>query len=170
MTIWKYQKIIFKTFLRSTLFLFRPLFPKYQHFLALKAYISEMRAEIETVEVAWALLFDFALISMSFKFLFFPIWTFRFWPLPQKLHIGESSYVTLLVCDDQVKFKAHKLNLKIFSPPGLWKHFKWKKNSSQLCIKNFSFESRMDKRLSEKWGRLTNQRNWKCTWTRWSIR
>ena len=28
---------------------------------------------------------------------------------------GESSDVTL-VCDDQVKFKAHKLNLKIFSP------------------------------------------------------
>ena len=69
-TIWKYQKTIFKTFLRSTLFLFRPLFPKYQHFLALKAYISEMRAEIETVEVAWALLFDFALFSMSFKFFF----------------------------------------------------------------------------------------------------
>ena len=70
LTIWKYQKTIFKTFLRSTLFLFRPLFPKYQHFLALKAYISEMRAEIETVEVAWALLFDFALFSMSFKFFF----------------------------------------------------------------------------------------------------
>ena len=29
-----------------------------------------MRAEIETVEVAWALLFDFALFSMSFKFFF----------------------------------------------------------------------------------------------------
>ena len=28
---------------------------------------------------------------------------------------SESSDVTL-VCDDQVKFKAHKLNLKLFSP------------------------------------------------------
>ena len=83
MTIWKYQKTILKIFLLSALFLFRPLFPKYQHFLALKAYISEMRAEIETVEVAWALLFDYALFSMSFKF-FFAIWTFGFWPLPQK--------------------------------------------------------------------------------------
>ena len=70
MTIWKYQKTIFKTFLRSTLFLFRPLFPKYQHFLALKAHFSEMRAEIEKVAVAWALLFGFTLFSMSFKFFF----------------------------------------------------------------------------------------------------
>ena len=70
MTIWKYQKTLFKTFLRSTLFLFGPLFPKYQHFLALKAHFSEMRAEIEKVVVAWALLFGFTLFSMSFEIFF----------------------------------------------------------------------------------------------------
>ena len=85
LTIWKYQKTLFKTFLRSTLFLFGPLFPKYQHFLALKAHFSEMRAEIEKVVVAWALLFGFTLFSMSFE-IFFAIWTFGFWPLPQKSH------------------------------------------------------------------------------------
>ena len=41
-----------KTFLLSTIFLFGPLFPKYQHFVTLKAHISEMRAEIENVAVA----------------------------------------------------------------------------------------------------------------------
>ena len=77
--------------------------------------------------------------------------------LANLLDTGKSSDVTL-VCDDQVKFKAHKLNLKIFSPV-FESILNEKKNSSQLCIKNFSFESRMDKRLPEKWGRLTNQRN-----------
>ena len=38
--------------------------------MPLKAYISEMRVDIETVVVAWSLLFDFALFSMSFKFFF----------------------------------------------------------------------------------------------------
>ena len=70
LSIRKYQKTLFKTFLRSTLFLFGPLFPKYQHFLALKAHFSEMRAEIEKVVVAWALLFGFTLFSMSFEIFF----------------------------------------------------------------------------------------------------
>jgi len=45
-------KTLFKTFLRSTLFFFGPLFPKYQHLWALKAHISEMRTGIEKVAVA----------------------------------------------------------------------------------------------------------------------
>ena len=48
----KHPKPHSKTFLHSTIFLFGPLFPKYQHFVALKAHISEMRAEIENVAVA----------------------------------------------------------------------------------------------------------------------
>ena len=48
----KILKTLFKAFLRTTLYLFGPLFPKYQHFLAFKAHISEIRAEIEKVAVA----------------------------------------------------------------------------------------------------------------------
>ena len=70
LTTSKYSKTHSKTFLRSALFLFDPLFPKYQHFLALKAHFSEMRAEIEKVVVAWALLFGFTLFSMSFEIFF----------------------------------------------------------------------------------------------------
>ena len=49
LTTLKHPKTHSKTFLRSTIF-FGPLFPKYQHFVALNAHISEMRAEIENVE------------------------------------------------------------------------------------------------------------------------
>ena len=48
----KHPKTHSKTFLCSTIFLFGPLHPKYQHFVALKAHISEMKAEIENVAVA----------------------------------------------------------------------------------------------------------------------
>ena len=64
------KKTYSETFLRCTLFLFGPLLPKYPHFLALKAHISEMRAEIEKVTVACALYFHFALFRMYFKFFF----------------------------------------------------------------------------------------------------
>ena len=52
LTTLKHPKTHSKTYLRSTIFLFGPLFPKYQHFVTLKAHISEMRAEIENVAVA----------------------------------------------------------------------------------------------------------------------
>ena len=52
LTTLKHPKTHSKTFLRSTIFLFGPLFQKYQPFLALKAHISEMRAEIKKVAVA----------------------------------------------------------------------------------------------------------------------
>ena len=39
-----------KTFWRSAFFLFDTLFPKYQHFLALKAHISYMKAELQLPE------------------------------------------------------------------------------------------------------------------------
>ena len=56
----------------SKLFLFGPLIPKYQYLLALKANISEMRAEIEKVAVAWALLFGVTLFRMSLGHLLGP--------------------------------------------------------------------------------------------------
>ena len=62
------QKAQSKTFLHSTLFLFSPLFPKYQHFLA----------EIQRVAVAWALQFHFTLFSLSFKFLILRFWHSNF--------------------------------------------------------------------------------------------
>ena len=62
LTVSKYQKTLFKTFFHSTLF-FLSLFQKYQHLLALKPRISEMRGKIKKVAVA-----------------------FGIWPLSQKLH------------------------------------------------------------------------------------
>ena len=55
LTVSKYQKTLFKTFFHSTLFLFLSLFQKYQHFLALKPRISEMRGKIEKVAVAFGI-------------------------------------------------------------------------------------------------------------------
>ena len=55
LTVSKYQKTLFKTFFHSTLFLFLSLFQKYQHFLALKPRISEMRGKIKKVAVAFGI-------------------------------------------------------------------------------------------------------------------
>ena len=68
-------------------FFYFDLFLKYQHFVALKVHISEMRAEIENLRLLYH--YNFILLNLvCLSNLFYAIWTFGFWPLAQKSHFS----------------------------------------------------------------------------------